>query len=83
MNRSNSSTFKVATGMLVKSFDDLGGKKSAQPQAASRLKTPQNTPSPKAATEKSDSVTGRMRKALQNILSTPRRSRTFTTQQGL
>ncbi|KIO18382.1 hypothetical protein M407DRAFT_160145 [Tulasnella calospora MUT 4182] len=83
INRSNSSTFKVATGKLVKSFDDLGGKKASQTLATSRLKTPQNTPSPKATTEKSDSVTGRMRKALQNILSTPRRSRTFTTQQGL
>ncbi|KAG8951746.1 hypothetical protein FRC04_005767 [Tulasnella sp. 424] len=83
MNRSNSSTFKVATGKLVKSFDDLGGKKATPTLAGARLKVPQNTPSPKTTTEKTDSVTGRVRKALQNILSTPRRPRTFTTQQGL
>ncbi|KAG9019764.1 hypothetical protein FRB90_009634 [Tulasnella sp. 427] len=82
MNRSNSSTFKLATGKIVKSFDDLGGKRAAQTLTnATRLKPSQNTPSPKAPTDKSDSVTGRMRKALQNILSTPRRSRTFTTAQ--
>ncbi|KAG8977555.1 hypothetical protein FRC05_001413 [Tulasnella sp. 425] len=51
-NRSNSSTFKFATGKLVKSFDDLGGKKATPTLACARLKGPQNTPSPKTTTEK-------------------------------